>query len=642
MIRIKCPACTVELEVEEGTQPVVCEYCGTAFDLPAAAAEEPAGPVEEAAAAAEEAAAPEAPAEAFYAAQSAAEEAPAEETYAQPAPERPAYSPIPDEPAPKKKGKGGLIALIAVLLLLLGGGAFVYFKVLKPANEYKAAVALMEEGDYLGAIDAFEALGDYKDAAAKIDECLVKKAGDELSRGKYSRAAKTLKDVSDKKAAEEAVYSAFKTALEKADGADDVSAVLEELGSFITDEDRYEEAAETAMTMLLQGGNDRGAEDLYYALGKLDADGILTACVGDELVRRLNAGEIDGAVALVNEFSGKVPGMTGRLAEKVGALITAGDPDGAFSLIRSLEGYGIDMVEEKYKVGKAFLEFGRYAEAAELFESISDYEDSADMAKEAKYQNLLVVFERNDLSPEEFADCYRQLRELDGYGDSDAYIMAVLEVWYNNIVYGDQPQAYADALVSAVSLSIEESDEFLDYIVTDTPELAGLNENGRVWYGNEEQLDAIRTVLDEYYYYSDSDAMQGFRHFVTYMNSYEVTDLPKIDEIWELWDLREDIRVFSSTAYPLLAFLVGSWSSGTEGETFTMTRKEDDHYSLHYDLPLASEGGYLGAMNFGLSIVDENKEEVARICDIEIIDFDTIRIHNAEDDKDYTMTRQAE
>ena len=44
MIKIKCPACTVEFEAEEGKEYVVCEYCGTRINLntPQAAAEEPA------------------------------------------------------------------------------------------------------------------------------------------------------------------------------------------------------------------------------------------------------------------------------------------------------------------------------------------------------------------------------------------------------------------------------------------------------------------------------------------------------------------------------------------------------------------------------------------------------------------------
>ena len=229
MIKIKCPACTVEFEAEEGEEYVVCEYCGTRIDLntPQAAAEEPAPEVVPA---------------------------------------------VPSEP--KKKKKGGLIALILALVLLLGGGAAAYFLLLKPANDYKAALALMEEKDYLGAIDAFEALGDYKDSAAKVDECQLQKGTEELNKGKISRAAKTLKNVRNHKAADDVIYAAFSTAL-KEESSDNVAAILEEMSDLITDEARYEAAASSAIAELAYLEEHDRALSLYHAMEKLDEDSIL-------------------------------------------------------------------------------------------------------------------------------------------------------------------------------------------------------------------------------------------------------------------------------------------------------------------------------------------------------------------------------
>ncbi len=63
-----------------------------------------------------------------------------------------------------------VIAVVAVFLLMT--------KVFIPMGQYNSAVKLMENGQYLEAIAAFEALGDYKDSANKIPECqeLLKEA----------------------------------------------------------------------------------------------------------------------------------------------------------------------------------------------------------------------------------------------------------------------------------------------------------------------------------------------------------------------------------------------------------------------------------------------------------------------------------
>ncbi len=65
----------------------------------------------------------------------------------------------------------GVIAFISVFLII-------FSMVIAPANDYKKAVKLMNEGKYYAAIEAFEDLGDYKDSAEKINECheLSKKA----------------------------------------------------------------------------------------------------------------------------------------------------------------------------------------------------------------------------------------------------------------------------------------------------------------------------------------------------------------------------------------------------------------------------------------------------------------------------------
>ena len=74
---------------------------------------------------------------------------------------------------PAKKGNGGKIALALILAgALAAGGGYYYTNNLNPdAKAYKAAEALMQDGSYEEALDAFTELGDYKEDSALADEC---------------------------------------------------------------------------------------------------------------------------------------------------------------------------------------------------------------------------------------------------------------------------------------------------------------------------------------------------------------------------------------------------------------------------------------------------------------------------------------
>ena len=71
--------------------------------------------------------------------------------------------------ARQKKNKTlAILAAAAALVVIIA--AVIVTQVIIPGNRYKAAEALLAEGKYDEAISAFEALGDYKDAAGHIEE----------------------------------------------------------------------------------------------------------------------------------------------------------------------------------------------------------------------------------------------------------------------------------------------------------------------------------------------------------------------------------------------------------------------------------------------------------------------------------------
>ena len=62
--------------------------------------------------------------------------------------------------------KIGVIAAVATVIVV--AASFVATKIIIPSNNYKAAEAMLAEGDYDGAIAGFTALADYKDSADRV------------------------------------------------------------------------------------------------------------------------------------------------------------------------------------------------------------------------------------------------------------------------------------------------------------------------------------------------------------------------------------------------------------------------------------------------------------------------------------------
>ena len=69
-----------------------------------------------------------------------------------------------------KKNKK-IAAIVLPILAVIAVVAIIFITVIQPQNEYNAAVALMEEGKYEEAINAFEAMDGYKDSAEQIINC---------------------------------------------------------------------------------------------------------------------------------------------------------------------------------------------------------------------------------------------------------------------------------------------------------------------------------------------------------------------------------------------------------------------------------------------------------------------------------------
>ena len=556
------------------------------------------------------------------------------------------------ESSRKKKSRGGLIALVVGILVLCGLGAGYYFKEVKPANEYKAAVAVMEEGRYDEAIAAFEAMGDYEDAPAQIRNCLVQKTVIAVQEGKYGEA----KDILDRLGNEtivqvnEAVHDAFLKNLEKLDTAQ-ISSLLEKLGSCIGYADGYKEHVREAMEKLIEKGDDDKALELEKAAAALKPEGLLEDIVSDAGKACMESGDLARAKELLVRFGDRTASLAETVRYHVLTRLGEGDYEGALAMIDAFAGTSLDFNAQKYSIGVSMINAGEYEKATEIFAALGDYEDSKDMLTEIDYRELngrLIerMKEGTALQPEEFAEFYMAFLAFGDHGSSTENRQNLLHAWIDTSLSSNDAEPYLTALTGTVKLSKEDKEDLLVYMLKNTPIMAEVKEDRTIWYCTAEEMKDYRTLMDVLFKGSKDIRAQAFLHYMDYLASQDVTKLPSNQEIKALWDLRSDMLDFCKTGDPLLMFLAGRWTTSKDGQTIEVTRRDDGYFFVSYHLPTDEVNVYVEASKFGLNSFDPNRmtpesgeHAIKRVCTIEIADFDTIKVYNEFDDTIYTLTR---
>ena len=88
----------------------------------------------------------------------------------------------------KDKKKSRLVCTVVAVAALAVAALCIFALVIIPNNKYRAAVALMEAGNYNDAISAFEAMEGYKDSEAQIVNCKYQQAVELMEAGNYKDA----------------------------------------------------------------------------------------------------------------------------------------------------------------------------------------------------------------------------------------------------------------------------------------------------------------------------------------------------------------------------------------------------------------------------------------------------------------------
>ena len=305
-------------------------------------------------------------------------------------------------------------ALIALVAL------WVYLGVMRPASQYKEAIALFEKEDYSSAEKLFDKLEDYKDTrdyVAYIDARNAYKNGDYSgakliyeSLGDFYDSAEKALDAAEKADPDKQKENDYNKALGLLESGDYTAAAeaFTKLGS-------YRDSAEKAVlakneldyaeaVRLLDAGELHEAKEIFLSLGSFRdsaekaeniADDIQADERADTYARALEAldeGRLSAANLLFNELGGYLDSK--RYADYTYAVMCYNGGDYGTAMV-CFEACGdlLDAAERTYDAKYLYAlslyqsaDGSRLPEVIGLFDELGDYSDSADMLYSAREQ----------------------------------------------------------------------------------------------------------------------------------------------------------------------------------------------------------------------------------------------------------------
>lgn len=160
--------------------------------------------------------------------------------------------------------KIGMIAAVATVIVV--AASFVATKIIIPSNNYKAAEAMLAEGDYDGAIKGFTALADYKDSADRVIE--VKAAKQEAENAAaYAEAEAMLANQN---------FEGAIAAFEALDNYNNSNEMIDECkyqnAMFLMEQEDYTGAANIFYQILAYKDASEYFDDLYFVPAYIDIE----------------------------------------------------------------------------------------------------------------------------------------------------------------------------------------------------------------------------------------------------------------------------------------------------------------------------------------------------------------------------------
>lgn len=297
----------------------------------------------------------------------------------------------------KRKLKGLLVraALIAVpacvaviIALNIIGGA-------QLKSKYNAASELLSSGKYEDAAAAFDAMGDYSDAAERAVESRYRRALSLLESGSYDEAKALFGETAGYSDSDEQMLRAdYLKAVELGERGDPKSAaeLFNTLGGYL-------DSSEQASLMLynyaasIEDGDPGEAAELYRSLGNyMDSAEKYLICSYSHADMLLDNNDFDGAAELFKALGSYSDSAERSLECDYRHAVNDmenGDFDNAKELFAALGDYGNSpdkLLETQYKIAERCYESGDFQVALNLFMELGEYSDSVDRYKLSQYK----------------------------------------------------------------------------------------------------------------------------------------------------------------------------------------------------------------------------------------------------------------
>ena len=297
----------------------------------------------------------------------------------------------------RKKRRMIIAAVVAVVVLL--GGAYVGVTRLGPQLKYQKAIEAFNSGDYAQAEESFLALEGFGESEDYVLRCRYEAAKAQLNEGTAEQIAsaraafEALGDYQDAAAqVTECDYQRALLLLEDGD-REGAAAILTELGDYQDSVEQLRHISYLDAADAMESGDFERARAMFEALGDYqDAAGQAQDSWYREAESALDNGDADAALALLE----KIPGHAGAAElskrahyARATALREAGEIDQAAQEFAQAEDYE-DAAQQAsecfYAPAAAAFEAGQYDRAAELFSHTRGYKDSDDKWTTATYE----------------------------------------------------------------------------------------------------------------------------------------------------------------------------------------------------------------------------------------------------------------
>lgn len=525
----------------------------------------------------------------------------------------------------------------------------------------------LADKEYREAAQALGAFAPWISHPEKAEEMVAREAESLMDNGQYQDASALNQAFSSLLADPgEDVWSRFQTFLEEGEyyRAAALLAVFEEQ---VGERKDYEEELKNTLNRLLEEEKDAKALELCYAFESFtDMMPFLKTRTSELLKDSAKAGQWDRLNAVLAVYGPYFDNLDMECEELYAAalkkksfqeaedfLARAESPhfdkreweyalalayyeeemlEQAHTHFRALEGYRDSRVRLEDIVYRRIIDLwdeGRDEEAEKLIQELESQEKGDQIRKEAKLRSVTRLMEKDVIESEEFTEAYKTLYGIRNHEGAPEKLTELLEKWADTIMQNVDKRPYLEAMSGMGFVSAKNREHVCNYVMNRAVPLGGRKQDGVAWTMKDQWLPYnIYRFLELI-----SDDSGPTRAFIRYAMSMDKENVEiEITDIWNLWDLRADVREICSSNEYLLLFLSGVWTSEDGGAKLEVTKKNKVLTAVYDVSPTKAEGD-IQASVFGLV------SSKGRLCDIRIIDYHTIELTNVADGRTYRMTR---